>query len=419
MSTTIFLLLCLNHVTGFLDLPLLINNPLHGGSFLERAKSILRRVPLVDGHNDLPWHTMQAFKGQLSGLNLKHDTRTQFPYDPTNPSQTDIPRLRQGLLGAQMWSGYTRCGNQYKDAVRWGLSMIDLIKRMVHKYHDTLQFVTTADGIMNAFRKGKIASMIGMEGGHMIDSSLAVLRMFYELGVRYLTLTWSCDTPWADNYKDTRYNTPHNHGLSKFGEHVVGEMNRLGMMVDISHVGDDTMNDVLDVSAAPVIFSHSSVYSLCPHHRNVQDNVLRRLKHNNGIIMINFYPVFINCTLENKHDDDNRTASVSQVADHFDYVRNLIGSDHLGVGADYDGADMVGELNDVSTYPILFAELLRRGWSEQELEKVAYRNFYRVFKDVERVRDHKRHEEPDEMLIDQSEVPNQTCSTINDVWKPV
>ncbi|XP_055959204.1 dipeptidase 1 [Patella vulgata] len=260
---------------------------------------------------------------------MTKDMRNYFPWDPKHPSQTDVPRIKQGHLGAQMWSAYSPCFNQYKDAVEKGLDQIDLIKRFINKYPNNFQYTTTADGIMEAFSRGKVSSMIGMEGGHMIGSSLAVLRMFYELGVRYLTLTHSCNTAWADNYKATRYNQPVFNGLSPFGERVVGEMNRLGMMIDLAHVALDTMNDAMDISKAPVIFSHTSSFALCPHRRNAPDEILERLPVNGGIIMVNLYPNFINCTLDTVYGDDNRTASISQVADHLDHIKSITGPDYI------------------------------------------------------------------------------------------
>ncbi|KAK7474759.1 hypothetical protein BaRGS_00033991 [Batillaria attramentaria] len=388
---------------------------LDGASFtdnhLETAKRILTRVPLIDGHNDFAWHVMLEYEGRLEGWNMSENMWKYFHPLPDHPSQTDIPRIREGKLGAQMWSAYSDCKAQYLDAVNKGLRLVDVIKRFTRKYSDFFQFVTSADGILDAFHHGKFASLIGLEGGHMIDSSLAVLRMFYELGVRYMTLTWSCNTPWADNYKSTRYNKSEFGGLSPFGERVVREMNRLGMLVDISHVALDTMYDALNISSAPVIFSHSSAYALCPHRRNAPDDVLGLLRENGGIIMVNFYPSFINCTADTVYSSGNHTASVSQVADHLDHIKSITGPDHVGLGADYDGSDEVGELKDVSTYPYLFAELLSRGWTEIDLEKLAFRNFYRVLKAAEKVRDSKVNEDPDDTVLDLAKIPSHRCIT--------
>ncbi|ESO95223.1 hypothetical protein LOTGIDRAFT_239451 [Lottia gigantea] len=404
--TSIWLLSVICIVEGFLIED--IHTP---ATDLHKAIDILKRVPLVDGHNDLAWHIEMSYNGDLQQFDLTKDMRKYFPYNPKHPSQTDIPRIKRGHLGAQLWSAYSPCYNQYKDGVEKGLDLVDLIKRFVKKYDQYFQWTTTADGIMNAYKNGKVASLIGMEGGHMIGNSLAVLRMFYELGVRYLTLTHSCNTAWADNYKATRYNKPVFHGLSSFGERVVKEMNRLGMLIDLSHVALDTMNDALDISIAPVIFSHTSSYALCPHRRNAPDDVLRRLPKNGGIIMVNIYPNFINCTVDTVYGDDNRTASVSQVADHMDHIKSITGPDHIGIGADFDGSDYFGEMKDVSTYPYLFAELVRRGWSDIDLEKLAYRNFYRVFKQVEMVRDSLSGNEPDDTLIDIKDIPDKSCIT--------
>ncbi|XP_025094616.1 dipeptidase 1-like isoform X1 [Pomacea canaliculata] len=376
---------------------------------LQAARRLLKQVPLTDGHNDLAWHLLIDFEGQMSGWDLSKNMWDYFLPRAKHPSQTDIPRIREGLLGAQMWSAYSDCRSQYKDAVTRGLRSVDLIKRFTRKYSDFFEMVTTADGILDAFHLGKFASLIGLEGGNLIDSSLAVLRTHYELGVRYMTLTWSCNTPWADNYLCTRYNTPVWHGLSPFGERVVREMNRLGMMVDLSHVSVETMYDALNISVAPVIFSHSSAFAICPHRRNVPDDVLALVRDKGGIIMVNFYPDFINCTVDTVYGNDNRTASISQVADHLDHIKSITGPDHIGLGSDFDGADHVGGLKDTSTYPYLFAELLRRRWSEDDLEKLAFWNFYRVFKTVEKVRDAKINEDPDDSLIDPRDIPDHAC----------
>ncbi|KAK7115632.1 dipeptidase 1-like [Littorina saxatilis] len=377
---------------------------------LHLAQQIMDSVPMVDGHNDFPWHVMLDFGGRMEGWDMRKNMWDYFQHRPDHPSQTDIPRIRQGLLGAQLWSVFTNCSAQYRDGVTKGLRAVDLIKRFTHKYSDFFRFVTSADGILEAFNAGKFASLIGLEGGHMIDSSLGVLRIYYEVGVRYMTLTWNCATPWADSVTNTVINTPVHHGLSQFGKRVVLEMNRLGMLVDVSHAALDTMYDVLNVSAAPIIFSHSSAFALCPHRRNVPDDVLRLLRNNGGIIMINFYPDFINCTQDDVYDTTfNRTASISQIADHLDHIKSITGPDHVGIGADFDGMDHVGELKDVSTYPYLFAELLSRGWPRADLEKLAFHNFYRVLKAAEQVRDSKLKDEPDDTLVDEADVPDRSC----------
>lgn len=381
---------------------------------LGRARSILRRVPLIDGHNDFVWQIQINFRGQLAKFDMNQDMREQLWFKPENhPSQTDISRLRQGMLGAQIWSAYSNCYTQFKDAVTKGLEQVDLIKRFVKKYSKTFQLVTTADGVLKSFQEGKIASLIGLEGGHMIDNNLSVLRSYYELGVRYMTLTWSCNTPWADGYPATRHNKPVNKGLSDWGKRVIKEMNRLGMMIDLSHVSWETMDDVFTISTAPVIYSHSSSFALCPHHRNAPDKLLQKLKTNGGIIMVNFYPYFINCTSETVYQDDYRTASLSQIADHMDHIKSVIGAEHIGLGSDYDGSDfVVTGMEDVSRYPFLFEELIKRGWTDTELENVAFNNFNRVFSKVEEVKYMKSDEDPDDTPFNISEIPPEGRSCI-------
>lgn len=360
----------------------------------QKSEEILSKFPLVDGHNDLA----SQIRDLMNNSVWSHDLLDNWPQ-----VQTDIPRLRQGKLGAQFWSAYVSCKSQYKDAVRLSLDQVDVIRKFIHRYPDTFRFVTTAQGIQDAFTAGKIGSLIGLEGGHSIDSSLGNLRMFYELGVRYMTLTHNCNTPWADNNKVDNDNSYEFFGLSTFGELVVKEMNRLGMLVDLAHVSKLTMLDALNVSRAPVIFSHSSAYSLCNSSRNVQDDVLQLVKFNQGIVMVNSYPYFVSCS---------KTSSLNQVADHIDYIKNKIGVDHVGIGFDFDGIELTSTgLEDVSKYPDLFAELLGRGWSPSDLEKLAGRNLVRVFTDVEKVRDSLVSEPPYEDLIPASTWQNLSCRT--------
>uniref|UniRef100_A0A2C9JDT8 Dipeptidase n=1 Tax=Biomphalaria glabrata TaxID=6526 RepID=A0A2C9JDT8_BIOGL len=257
------------------------------------AEYVLSRVPLVDGHNDLAYHYRTRGAYRVNDVDLHQWAKVE----------TDIARLRQGKLGAQFWSAFMDCDAQYSDALRISMEQVDIIKRFIARYPDVFQFVTTAKGIRDAFAAGKIGSLIGLEGGHSIDSSLGILRMYYDLGVRYMTLTHSCNTPWADNWMADDNNTYEFDGLSSFGEVVVKEMNRLGMIVDLSHVSYKTMDDALLVSKAPVIFSHSGAYAKCAHNRNVRDDILTKLKANGGMVMVMFYPDYINCSTTASADD--------------------------------------------------------------------------------------------------------------------
>lgn len=317
-----------------------------------RAQALLQQSPVIDGHNDLPWQIYRQFSNHLSLIDLDNYSKTFM---------TDIPRLRKGKLGAQFWAAYVSCTSQYRDAVRATLDQIDLIKRIVKAYPDTFVFATTADDIRTADVKGKIASLIGVEGGHSIDSSLATLRLYYELGVRYMTLTHTCNTPWADSCAPV---SQPNKGLSPFGVKVVREMNRLGMLVDLSHVSAPVMRQALNISTAPIIFSHSSAYAICNNSRNVPDDVLELVKKTQstsfppsflpcllanfqssvvlllcnhpfipccaGIVMINFASDFISCSAD---------STISQVADHIDHIRDVAGIGSVGIGSDFDGVD--------------------------------------------------------------------------------
>ncbi len=358
---------------------------------LARAYAVLARVPLIDGHNDLPW-TVREFKGGPGDV-AAYDLRT------ARAGHTDLPRLREGRVGAQFWSVYVPGDRAAADLVKVQLEQIDLARRIIARYPEDLTLVLGADEIDRAFRAGKIASLLGAEGGHTIVDSLAVLRNYYSLGVRYMTLTHNVHTRWADCAA-----LPGRHGgLTRFGEEVVREMNRLGMLVDLSHVADATMDDALRISAAPVIFSHSSARALTDVPRNVPDDILRRVTSNGGIVMVTFLPAYVSQAAADDRESRRKAkqsgkpapelaarppprATLAQVADHVEHIRRVAGVDHVGIGGDFDGmsAAPVG-LEDVSKYPQLFAELVRRGWTDAELEKLAGKNLLRVLRAAEAV----------------------------------
>ncbi|XP_073911557.1 dipeptidase 1 [Castor canadensis] len=355
-------------------------------SFREQAEKIMRDTPVVDGHNDLPWQLLKLFNNQLQDQRANLTTLTD--------THTNIPKLKAGFVGGQFWSAYIPCDTQNKDAVKRTLEQMDVINRMCQTYPETFLCVTSSEGVQQAFQEGKVASLIGVEGGHSIDSSLGVLRALYHLGMRYLTLTHNCDTPWAENWQmDGGSDKAENQGLSLFGQRVVKEMNRLGIMIDLAHVSVNTMKAALQLSKAPVIFSHSSAYSLCPSGRNVPDDVLQLVKDTGSLVMVNFYTDFVSCTKE---------ASLSQVADHLDHIKKVAGARAVGLGGDYDGVERlpVG-LEDVSKYPDLIAELLRRNWTEVEVRGVLSDNLLRVFSEVEKASNHLQPPEEEPIPLDQ------------------
>ena len=369
------------------------------------VERILRAVPLIDGHNDLPWQYRDRVSNQLARIDLRQDQSKL-----AKPLHTDIPRLRAGLLGAQFWSVYVPATLKGADAVQATLEQIDVVHRMDAAYPDVFALALTADDVTRIHKSGRIASMIGMEGGHSINNSLATLRQLYAGGARYMTLTHSLNNDWADSATDD----PKHNGLTAFGRLVVAEMNRLGMLVDLSHVSPKTMHDVLDVTAAPVIFSHSSARALTDHARNVPDDVLQRLKQNGGVVMVTFVPSFVSEKVRLWEADKEAMearlkevyqgqpdkvkseldawraanprprATLSDVADHIEHVMKVAGHDHVGIGGDLDGISTTPEgLESVADYPKLFAELLRRGHTEQQLQRLAGLNVLRVMKRTE------------------------------------
>ncbi|MFH9859689.1 dipeptidase [Streptomyces sp. NPDC017202] len=364
-------------------------------TFLEQARELLREHPVVDGHNDLPWALREQVRYDLDARDIATDQHTHL--------HTDIPRLRAGGVGAQYWSVYVR--SDLPGAVPATLEQIDCVRQLIDRHPEALRAALTAADMEAARAEGRIASLMGAEGGHSIANSLGTLRGLYALGVRYLTLTHNDNVDWADSATDV----PKAGGLTAFGREVVREMNREGMLVDLSHVAATTMRDALDVSAAPVIFSHSSSRAVCDHPRNIPDDVLERLPANGGVAMVTFVPKFVlqaavdwtaaadeNMRAHGFHHLDTTAgamavhrafeeanprpvATVATVADHLDHMREVAGVDHLGIGGDYDGTAFTPEgLGDVSGYPRLLAELLERGWSTSDLAKLTWQNAVRV-----------------------------------------
>ena len=381
-----------------------------------RARRILERSPLIDGHNDLPWALRQGFGNDPHAVDLMQD-------QGANPTtlHTDIPRLRQGGVGAQFWSVYVPASLPPVEAAKATFEQIDSVKRLVAAHSDVFELAYTADDIERVHRRGRIASLIGMEGGYSIDDSLGLLREFHDAGARYMTLTHSTTTTWADSATDA----PKWGGLNPFGEEVVREMNRLGMMVDLSHVSEETMLDAMRVSEAPVIFSHSSARAVTDHPRNVPDAVLRMMAEDGGVVMVTFVPGFISEQVRawgaaraaeearlkslNPGDPDAvagglRTwmaanvlsrATLDDVVAHIQHVRDVAGIDHVGLGGDFDG---VGSLPDgvesVAAYPRILAALMARGWTEADIRKLAGGNVLRVMRAVEAVAASKRADRP-------------------------
>ena len=367
---------------------------------LAHARQLLKKAILVDGHNDLPWaiRTDSEASGNVAAYDLNGAV----------PGQTDLERLEKGGIGAQFWSVYVP-GEIGTGFARTQLEQIDIARRMIERY-PKFQFASTVADIRAAHREQRIASLLGMEGGHAIENSLGALRAYYDLGVRYMTLTHNVNLDWADSAaKPSRHG-----GLTPFGEEVVLEMNKLGMLVDLSHVSDDTMDDALRVSKAPVIFSHSSARAICDVPRNVPDSILKRLPENGGVVMVTFVAGFIDPEVakiqmpaiaevgrrsQGKSVEDAQKiaqevmgnlklpkTSIAKVADHIEHIRKVAGVEHIGLGGDYDGnSDWPVGLEDVSSYPSLFAELIRRGWSDEDLTLLAGENVLRALAKAEDV----------------------------------
>ena len=368
------------------------------------VKKLLRNTPLVDGHNDLPWAMREAAKNPLDVV--AYDLRT------TTAGMTDIARLRKGMVGGQFWSVYIPGEVRDSGYARIQLEQIDIAKRVIARYPDVFVPAFSAADVRAAYARGRIGSLLGMEGGHAIENSLGALRAYYELGVRYMTLTHNVTLDWADAANDV---ARHN-GLSAFGREVVREMNRLGMMVDLAHTSPAVMSQVLTVSEAPVIWSHAAARGVTNVPRNVPDSILTRLPKNGGVLMMTFVPGFVSQTVASynaqlsavrdsitkrfPNDNDAQfkaaaawrethptpAATIADVADHLDHIKKIAGAAHVGIGGDFDGiTETVRGLEDVSTYPTLFAELLKRGWTDAELKGLAGENVLRVFTGAERV----------------------------------
>jgi len=377
---------------------------------------VLAVTPLIDGHNDLPWEIRERFKSDLSKFDFGSDLSKLGPGPDAPALMTDIPRLRAGHVGAQFWSVWIPVEIKGAEAVQTTSEQIDIVKGLTARYPRDLEMAYTAADIRRVHKAGKVASLIGVEGGHQIHDSLAVLRQYYDLGARYMTLTHTSNTAWADSATDT----PAHHGLTAFGKEVVHEMNRLGMLVDLSHVSSDTMRVALEVSEAPVMFSHSSARALVDHPRDVPDDILALVAKNDGVVMVNFFPGFVSAARRRWDADraaeqarynsgpeglylgqpDRAKAALAEweaahpkpevgigvVADHIDHIRKVAGVDHVGIGSDFDGipATPTG-LDGVDKFPALLAELARRGWSDADLAKVAGENVLRVMAQAESV----------------------------------
>jgi membrane dipeptidase len=393
----------INRLTALLLLVLPMTLSAQGeDAALLHARRLLADRPIIDGHNDLPW---EIRVNPISKMDVD-----KYPLRTRAPGQTDFARLKIGGVGAQFWSVYIPGEAKDSGYARMQLEQIDIARRMIAKYPDELQLALSSADIVAARKAGKVASLIGMEGGHAIENSLGALRMYYALGARYMTLTHNVTLDWADAALDTEKHG----GLTAFGKDVVREMNRLGMIVDLSHVSPGTMSDALDVTSAPVMFSHSSARALMNVPRDVPDSILARMPRNGGVVMVTFVSSFLTdrgiaewSKLERaalagvtdtaaqrvareavRKQHPRPPASIADVADHIEHIRKVAGVDHVGLGGDYDGSDEQPKgMEDVTGYPYLFAELIRRGWTDADLLKLAGGNILRVLRGVESTRD--------------------------------
>lgn len=388
----------------------LVATPVAAKTPEEVAAAALKAAPVFDGHNDVPIQLRGRFGNVIGDFDFVDTTDTGPEHSEGRTMHTDLNRLRKGMVGAQFWSVYVSANLSEPEAVQATLEQIDVTRRLVARYPNDLQFALTAKDVEDSIKRGRIASLMGIEGGHSIGASLGVLRQMYDLGVRYMTLTHSKTLSWVDSATDA----PKHGGLNDFGRNVIREMNRIGMLVDLSHVSEESMHDALDVAKAPVIFSHSGARAINGHARNVPDSVLKRLPENGGIVMVVGLPGFLSeparqwfgsrqaekAKLEalwpgqpkevetrlKAWDEANPLplATIGDMADHIDHVRKVAGIDHIGIGGDYDGMPTgpVG-MEDVTGYPALFAELARRGYSQADLEKISLRNALRVMKAAE------------------------------------
>jgi len=391
---------------------------------LEHAKELQKIIPLIDGHNDLPWQIRKKVGSAFPRMDISK---------PQPDFHTDIPRLREGYVGGVFWSVFVSPDLKEQNFVQKTMEQIDLLYNIILRYPEAFQLTLTANEVKQAFKTGKIASLIGLEGGHSIGNSLATLRMFYKLGARYMTLTHNKDIAWATSATDGG----DKKGLTIFGEEVIREMNRLGMIIDLSHVSLKTMNDVLDITKAPVIFSHSGARALVNNPRNVPDDVLKRLSENDGIIMVTFVPGFISKVgnkyykklkreykrSKSSHDITEEkieekikvlreknpppVVKLEDVVDHIDYIRDVIGINYIGIGSDFDGTLFIPDgLEDVSKFPMLTAELINRGYSDGDIIKILGENILRVMRQVETVAKHLQKEHgPSEALIEELDGP--------------